>query len=60
MIKQVDNADINAKACKDEVEQIRSEYDQKLWMAEERLKYKQNKEEEREVVSLKRQLRIQE
>ena len=46
MIKQVDNADINAKTCKDEVNQIRNEYEQKMRMEKERIMYKQSKEED--------------
>lgn len=60
MIKQVDNADINSKMRIDEVEQIRKDYEQKLRHQEERLKYTLGKEDEREVVSLKRQLRMTE
>ena len=39
MIKQVDNADINSKMRIDELEQIKKDYEQKLRMQEERLKF---------------------
>lgn len=55
LLKQIDLADAKAREKEDELRLAQAEYDRKLQLQEQRILFRQSKQEERETYELKRQ-----